>query len=222
MPSNEQESQQNEQLNMKRKLNGDEIKQIRKRGRPSFWSSIEENENLKKENYNQKLVITPQILVKKQRRLKANDRERNRMKNLNKMLQLLKSLLPFDFNSDSSMDDKLTKIETLKMATRYIETLTNLLNLTDNPTGSAACSSPSSTISSTSSSSLMQINNKEIKCEKIEDIDHQLYYHHISQSPSSSSAAAASLMSQYYCPNNFFQNQPYYPPFINGYNINDM
>lgn len=128
-----------------------EIKKPRKRGRPSFWSNLEYLEQQQRKEQQENIssdpsqlnttsstttILTPQILIKRQRRLKANDRERNRMKNLNKTLQILKSLLPFDFtvgnNSSGSSDkgdDKLTKIETLRMATQYIYELTKLLEI---------------------------------------------------------------------------------------------
>ena len=184
---------------IKRKLNGDlegknnQIQQKRKRGRPSFWNNLEEKNN---NNEDEKLLLTPQIIVKRQRRLKANDRERNRMKNLNKMLQLLKSLLPFELNNESSMDDKLTKIETLKMATLYIAQLTQLLQLSEQQETSLGMSSPSS--SSSSSLSSIQMNNNEIKSEKI---DPYYYYHHHhpqqSNSPTAATSTTSSMMCQY-------------------------
>jgi hypothetical protein len=137
--------QQEQEQSLKRKRNDDDkviikiemddqfVKKSRKRGRPSYWSNLEylQQKQLQENNSG----LTPQILVKRQRRLKANDRERNRMKNLNKMLHELKSLLPYEFESSPS-DDKLTKIETLRMATQYIIDLTNLLNSTDQTSNS--------------------------------------------------------------------------------------
>lgn len=60
---------------------------------------------------------------RRQRRLKANDRERGRMHNLNEALERLRRTLPA-----MPDDGKLTKIETLRMAYNYISTLTRLLN----------------------------------------------------------------------------------------------
>ena len=81
------------------------------------------------------------FIVKRQRRVCANDRERNRMQTLNEALNELKDHLPLDFlvselgsdldNSSStetngkksrkkSSEEKLTKIDTLKLATKYI------------------------------------------------------------------------------------------------------
>jgi hypothetical protein len=87
-----------------------------KRGRPSNWDRALRNFQENSSN-NQKYF----------KRLKANDRERSRMQNLNYMLKLLKSLLPIDFNEN---EERLTKIETLKLATEYIAKLTQMLNLT--------------------------------------------------------------------------------------------
>ncbi|NWY34712.1 NGN3 protein, partial [Pheucticus melanocephalus] len=59
---------------------------------------------------------------KRSRRMKANDRERNRMHHLNSALDALRSVLP-TFPDDA----KLTKIETLRFAHNYIWALTQSL-----------------------------------------------------------------------------------------------
>uniref|UniRef100_A0A674IGP8 Neurogenin 2 n=1 Tax=Terrapene triunguis TaxID=2587831 RepID=A0A674IGP8_9SAUR len=64
--------------------------------------------------------------IKKSRRLKANNRERNRMHNLNAALDALREVLP-TFPEDA----KLTKIETLRFAHNYIWALTETLRLAD-------------------------------------------------------------------------------------------
>lgn len=64
--------------------------------------------------------------LKKTRRVKANDRERNRMHNLNGALDELRSVLP-TFPDDT----KLTKIETLRFAHNYIWALSETLRLAD-------------------------------------------------------------------------------------------
>lgn len=64
--------------------------------------------------------------IKKTRRVKANDRERNRMHNLNAALDELRSVLP-SFPDDT----KLTKIETLRFAYNYIWALSETLRLAD-------------------------------------------------------------------------------------------
>ncbi|KAJ7327033.1 hypothetical protein JRQ81_016792 [Phrynocephalus forsythii] len=78
---------------------------------------------------------TPETVqrLKKSRRLKANNRERNRMHNLNAALDSLREVLP-TFPEDA----KLTKIETLRFAHNYIWALTETLRLADHCGGSAA------------------------------------------------------------------------------------
>lgn len=65
-------------------------------------------------------------VVKKNRRMKANDRERNRMHNLNDALDTLRSVLPA-FPDDT----KLTKIETLRFAHNYIWALSETIRIAD-------------------------------------------------------------------------------------------
>ncbi|XP_063446544.1 neurogenic differentiation factor 6-like [Mytilus trossulus] len=63
---------------------------------------------------------------KKTRRSKANNRERNRMHGLNDALESLRSILPV-----TSGENKLTKIETLRMAHNYIWMLSQTLDMVD-------------------------------------------------------------------------------------------
>lgn len=63
------------------------------------------------------------IRIKRNRRMKANDRERNRMHTLNEALEKLRLVLP-TFPEDT----KLTKIETLRFAHNYIFSLVQLLD----------------------------------------------------------------------------------------------
>ncbi|XP_076879064.1 neurogenin-1 [Brachyhypopomus gauderio] len=65
-------------------------------------------------------------VMKKNRRMKANDRERNRMHNLNDALDTLRSVLPA-FPDDT----KLTKIETLRFAHNYIWALSETIRIAD-------------------------------------------------------------------------------------------
>ena len=74
------------------------------------------------------------LKLKRTRRLKANDRERNRMHSLNGALETLRDILP-----TITDDVKLTKIETLRFAHNYIWALTEFLN----PNDMASSSSPS-------------------------------------------------------------------------------
>ncbi|KAK2824016.1 hypothetical protein Q5P01_021191 [Channa striata] len=60
------------------------------------------------------------------RRMKANDRERHRMHNLNSALDALRSILPA-----LPEDAKLTKIETLRFAYNYIWALTQTLRMSE-------------------------------------------------------------------------------------------
>lgn len=65
-------------------------------------------------------------VVKKNRRVKANDRERNRMHSLNDALDTLRGVLPA-FPDDT----KLTKIETLRFAHNYIWALSETIRIAD-------------------------------------------------------------------------------------------
>ncbi|XP_045493321.1 basic helix-loop-helix neural transcription factor TAP [Colias croceus] len=65
--------------------------------------------------------------IKRNRRIKANDRERNRMHMLNEALDRLRCVLP-TFPEDT----KLTKIETLRFAHNYIFALSQTLDALDN------------------------------------------------------------------------------------------
>ncbi|XKL61326.1 hypothetical protein PGB90_008383 [Kerria lacca] len=67
---------------------------------------------------------TQLIRIKKHRRLKANDRERNRMHMLNEALERLRCVLP-----TYPEDTKLTKIETLRFAHNYIWALSQTLHM---------------------------------------------------------------------------------------------
>ena len=64
--------------------------------------------------------------IRRHRRLKANDRERNRMHSLNDALDGLRQVLP-KFPDDT----KLTKIETLRFAHNYIWALSEMLKMVD-------------------------------------------------------------------------------------------
>ncbi|KAM6977261.1 neurogenin-1 [Aplochiton taeniatus] len=66
------------------------------------------------------------VVVKRNRRSKANDRERNRMHNLNDALDTLRGILPA-FPDET----KLTKIETLRFAHNYIWALSETIRIAD-------------------------------------------------------------------------------------------
>jgi hypothetical protein len=129
-----------------------------------------------------RLNVIP-LIMKRQRRVRANDRERNRMQTLNEALFVLQQHLPIDFllslnliptqsldssiSSDSnantksknkkSQEPKLTKIDTLKLATKYIEMLTNFLREDD--LKSSNSSNQTASVSSSSSSSSPEFNS---------------------------------------------------------------
>ena len=64
--------------------------------------------------------------IKKERRFKANDRERSRMHGLNDALDELRAALP-----GSGEDGKLTKIETLRFAVNYMHSLKYMIDEDD-------------------------------------------------------------------------------------------
>ncbi|KAF4531724.1 hypothetical protein B566_EDAN008937 [Ephemera danica] len=66
------------------------------------------------------------VHLKRHRRIKANDRERNRMHMLNHALDKLRCVLP-TFPEDT----KLTKIETLRFAHNYIWALSQMVRMVD-------------------------------------------------------------------------------------------
>nr|CDJ84869.1 Basic helix-loop-helix dimerisation region bHLH domain containing protein [Haemonchus contortus] len=68
-------------------------------------------------------------LKKKQRRLKANGRERQRMHGLNDALDLLRQYVPI-----TTQHQKLSKIETLRLARNYIMALQRMLQTGRQPT----------------------------------------------------------------------------------------
>ncbi|XP_073343817.1 neurogenin-1 [Pagrus major] len=87
-------------------------------------------------------------VVKKNRRVKANDRERNRMHNLNDALDELREVLPA-FPDET----KLTKIETLRFAHNYIWALSETIRIADLQAGKTAVPpSPGSDLCSWTSS----------------------------------------------------------------------
>lgn len=83
-------------------------------------------ENCPKRKRRQKTPKAPAVVqnLKRLRRTKANDRERNRMHNLNGALEDLRERLP-----QFGEENKLTKIETLRFAHNYIWALTETLRM---------------------------------------------------------------------------------------------
>ena len=74
------------------------------------------------------IAVNPvqQQKLKKVRRLKANDRERNRMHSLNAAMERLRAVLPL-----AADDNKMTKIDTLRYAHNYIWTLSQTVRFLD-------------------------------------------------------------------------------------------
>uniref|UniRef100_A0A674PI54 Neurogenin 1 n=1 Tax=Takifugu rubripes TaxID=31033 RepID=A0A674PI54_TAKRU len=87
-------------------------------------NSVCTEQSQKKRRRSRARCETPVHAVKKNRRLKANDRERNRMHNLNDALDALRGVLPA-FPDET----KLTKIETLRFAHNYIWALSETIRI---------------------------------------------------------------------------------------------
>jgi neurogenic differentiation factor 1 len=76
-----------------------------------------------------KKQMTPSRVARfKVRRIKANGRERERMKGLNEQLERLRETIPC-----FSLSQKLSKIETLRLAKNYIEALTQMISTNQIP-----------------------------------------------------------------------------------------
>lgn len=86
-------------------------------------NKIESHQSAKSSNSGPEKTV-----IKRIRRVKANDRERNRMHNLNEALDRLRKHLPATKEAS-----KMTKIETLKTAHEYITNLSRLLLETGHP-----------------------------------------------------------------------------------------
>ncbi|XP_056297900.1 neurogenin-1 [Pseudoliparis swirei] len=93
------------------------------RGSPRCASPEPESQQKKRRRGRGQAVVH---VVKKNRRVKANDRERNRMHNLNDALDTLREVLPA-FPDET----KLTKIETLRFAHNYIWALSETIRIAD-------------------------------------------------------------------------------------------
>ncbi|CAF3294546.1 unnamed protein product [Rotaria socialis] len=133
--------------------------------------------------------VTDPILatqLKHHRRSRANDRERTRMRLLNEALEHLRTLLPLESpvyysSTDSStngptLEDKLTKIETLRTASAYIRLLTDVLE--DNN---------SNTSSSTSNAYSYTMPNTQQRQQQQQQQQQQQVYQHSSYFPYTSS-----------------------------------
>lgn len=76
------------------------------------------------ENYVQhtKTCVKRQSLDSRVRRLRANDRERRRIQSINGAMEALRKAIP-----DTREKRKITKLQILRLAQRYIQTLTEIL-----------------------------------------------------------------------------------------------
>ncbi|OWF53689.1 basic helix-loop-helix neural transcription factor TAP-like [Mizuhopecten yessoensis] len=92
--------------------------------RPKDNDSVSSSPKKKRYNKPRQRERSPALVAKirKTRRSKANDRERSRMHGLNDALEVLREVLPA-----SDGENKLTKIETLRMAYNYIWVLSQTL-----------------------------------------------------------------------------------------------
>lgn len=71
--------------------------------------------------------------IRRVRRLRANNRERTRMHTLNQAMRTLRSILPSCYFTEDRPCEKLTKIETLRVAYQYIADLRLMLDSDDQP-----------------------------------------------------------------------------------------
>ncbi|XP_069743016.1 neurogenin-3-like [Narcine bancroftii] len=108
---------------------GDEARSLRSRKAGQGASEVRKKKGRSRGRAKSEASATKQ---RKNRRIKANDRERNRMHNLNHALDALRGVLP-TFPDDA----KLTKIETLRFAHNYIWALTEALRMAEQ--GRQAC-----------------------------------------------------------------------------------
>ncbi|XP_061692716.1 neurogenin-3 [Syngnathoides biaculeatus] len=91
-------------------------------GSPNFHHSKDCSEHVRRNETQQ--AKCPHSALRGRRRVKANDRERHRMHNLNSALNTLRNILPA-----LPEDGKMTKIETLRFAHNYIWALTETLRI---------------------------------------------------------------------------------------------
>lgn len=98
---------------------------------PSSSEDLTDGDSRKRKMSTVDTVPAVQQKVKRTRRLRANDRERNRMHLLNDALDRLRTVLPA-----STDDSKLTKIETLRFAHNYIYALSETLRMFDGKSSS--------------------------------------------------------------------------------------
>lgn len=113
------------------KQEGDKNSSNRKsKSRKSEKGDVDEPKVPKKRGPKKKKMTKARLLRLRLRRVKANTRERNRMHGLNDALDLLRKHVPC-----YSKTQKLSKIETLRLACNYIGALGNILKTGVRPDG---------------------------------------------------------------------------------------
>ncbi|XP_043112168.1 neurogenin-3 [Puntigrus tetrazona] len=110
-----------QKIKCNRELESDSIGSASKECATAFNEENTRNKRIKK-----KMPVKSASRHRGNRRVKANDRERHRMHQLNSALDTLRSVLP-TFPDDA----KLTKIETLRFAHNYIWALSETLRIAD-------------------------------------------------------------------------------------------
>lgn len=101
-----------------------------KKGKKSSTTNTSEPKVPKKRGPKKKKMTKARLLRLRMRRIKANSRERNRMHGLNDALDDLRKHVPC-----YSKTQKLSKIETLRLACNYIGALANILKTGIRPDG---------------------------------------------------------------------------------------
>ncbi|XP_078572660.1 uncharacterized protein LOC144859670 isoform X1 [Branchiostoma floridae x Branchiostoma japonicum] len=128
----------------------------------------------KKRGPKKKRMTKARVVKFKMRRSKANARERNRMHGLNRALDRLREVLPC-----YSKNQKLSKIETLRLARNYLFALTDILrtgSVPDNVTFAQTLTKGLSQTTTNLVAGCLQLNPRTLLPEK--DIDPLAYMYH--------------------------------------------
>jgi neurogenic differentiation factor 1 len=112
------------------KHSGDSVGNKKSKSRKNSKTESEEPKVPKKRGPKKKKMTKARLLRLRVRRVKANTRERNRMHGLNDALDILRKHVPC-----YSKTQKLSKIETLRLACNYIGALANILKTGIRPDG---------------------------------------------------------------------------------------
>ncbi|XP_019639589.1 PREDICTED: neurogenic differentiation factor 1-like isoform X1 [Branchiostoma belcheri] len=133
----------------------------------------------KKRGPKKKRMTKARVIKFKMRRSKANARERNRMHGLNRALDRLREVLPC-----YSKNQKLSKIETLRLARNYLFALTDILrtgSVPDNVTFAQTLTKGLSQTTTNLVAGCLQLNPRTLLPEK--DIDPLAYMYHSRPAP---------------------------------------